>query len=338
VYTRVFEHYAGLSWDEVRERARAFVDPIDGYDPSALPELEGIAEGAGLHLEDLLALNVRTEVMFGLGLRPKECTAVVALPDATADGHTLVAQNWDWKPQTRETCVLLASAPDDGPAFVTMVEAGLLAKTGMNEAGIGLATNTLVSDRDRGEPGVPYHLILRRILQATSFAEAANAVFRPERASSANYLIAHRDGEALDLEAAPGRAAETCLLWPERGVLAHANHFQSTRFMFRDAGLADDGADSLVRQHRAERAIRERRGELSVDAVQETLRDHFDRPSSVCSHPKPGTDPVADYATIASVVMDLTEGAMWVTAGAPCEAHYRRYEAAELFAAARGSD
>jgi isopenicillin-N N-acyltransferase-like protein len=178
-------------------------------------------------------------------------------------------------------------------------------------------------------------VILRRILQAISFADAANAVFRPERASSANYLIAHRDGEALDLEAAPGHAAETCLLWPERGVLAHANHFQSTRFMFRDAGLADDGADSLVRQHRGERAMEEARGALSVDAVQQALRDHFDLPSSVCSHPKPGTDPIEDYATISSVVMDLTEGAMWVTAGTPCEAPYERYQAAELFAAAR---
>ncbi|MFB3737489.1 MAG: C45 family autoproteolytic acyltransferase/hydrolase [Candidatus Velamenicoccus archaeovorus] len=338
LYARVFERYAGLSWDEVRERARAFTEPIDRYDPAALPELEGIAEGAGLHPDDLLALNVRTEVMFGMGLPPRECTAVVALPDATTDGHTIVAQNWDWKPETRETCVLLACAPDDGPAFATVVEAGLLAKTGMNEAGIGLATNALVSDRDRGEPGVPYHLILRRILQATSFAEAANAVFRPERASSANYLIAHRDGEALDLEAAPGRAAETCLLWPERGVLAHANHFQSTRFLFQDAGLADDGADSLVRQHRAERAMHEGAGGLSVPAVQDALRDHFDHPSSVCSHPKPGTDAVEDYATIASVVMDLTEHVMWVTEGPPCEGAYERYDAAELFAAARASD
>ena len=36
---------------------------------------------------------------------------------------------------------------DDGPDFVTVVEAGLLAKTGMNSSGIGLATNALVTDR-----------------------------------------------------------------------------------------------------------------------------------------------------------------------------------------------
>jgi isopenicillin-N N-acyltransferase-like protein len=288
-----------------------------------------------VELDDILALNVRTEVMFGLGIGARECTAVVALPDATTDGHVILAQNWDWKPQTQETCVLLVSAPDDGPAFVTLVEAGLLAKTGMNEAGIGLATNALISDRDQGEPGVPYHAILRRILQADSFAEAANAVFRPERASSANYLVAHRDGEALDLEAAPGRAAETCLIWPEMGVLAHANHFQSTRFMFRDTGLADEGADSLVRQHRAERAMREGAGTLSVSSIQEALRDHFDRPSSVCSHPTPGTDPEEDYATIASVVMDLSVGTLWVTEGTPCRAQFERYDVAQLFSEVR---
>jgi isopenicillin-N N-acyltransferase-like protein len=50
---------------------------------------------------------------------------------------------------------------DEGPDFVTVVEAGLLAKTGMNAAGLGLVTNALVTDADVGEPGLPYHVLLR---------------------------------------------------------------------------------------------------------------------------------------------------------------------------------
>ena len=157
LYEEVFAHYAGLTWEGVRARAGAFVPFIDAFDVTLLPELEGIAEGARLDAEDVLAVNLRTEIMFGLDARPgraalKECTAM-----ATAGPAPLVGQTWDWKPATRDTVILLACVPHDGPGFVSVVEAGLWAKCGMNEAGLALATNALQSSRDRGEPGVPYH-------------------------------------------------------------------------------------------------------------------------------------------------------------------------------------
>ena len=53
-----------------------------------------------------------------------------------------------------------------------MVEAGLLAKTGMNAAGLGLVTNALVTDADVGEPGLPYHVLLRAVLDCGTVTEA----------------------------------------------------------------------------------------------------------------------------------------------------------------------
>src|SRR5437899_11395676 len=80
IYDEVFRAYAGLEWKTVRDRAGAFVEAIDAYDHQVLPEIEGIAEGAGVDAEDVLALNIRTEVMYGLA---RECTAVCARPEAT---------------------------------------------------------------------------------------------------------------------------------------------------------------------------------------------------------------------------------------------------------------
>ena len=51
---------------------------------------------------------------------------------------------------------------------------------------------------------------------------------------------------------------------------------------------------------------------------------------------EPGVDPVEDGATIASVVMDLSAGELWVSAGNPCEVSYERIGLADLLAAARG--
>ena len=324
IYDEVFRVYAGLEWKTVRDRAGEFVDAIDAYDHQLLPEIEGIAEGAGVDAEDVLALNIRTEVMYGLA---RECTAVCARPETTADGRVLLAQNWDWKPAVADTCVLLASAPTGRPAFVTLVEAGLLGKAGMNEAGIGVATNALESSRDRGRTGVPYHAILRRILTSGSFEAAVAAVTHADRSSSANYLIAHRDGRAADIEATPD---ETLVL--EGDVLAH--HFLWRDRPFKDIGRLQ-GTDSIRRQARAEGAMAAGRGGHTAEAIEAILRDHDGQPDSVCAHADPEVDPVEDYVTIASLVMDLTSDEIELTQGPPCESEYERFGAGGLFEAAR---
>src|SRR5690606_39129874 len=98
-------------------------------------EIEGIASGAGLETEHVVALNARTELLFW---QDDGCTGVCVLPEVSANGHTLLAQNWDWRPGCRDTVVLLDARPSTGPAFRTFVEAGLLARSGVNDEGIGV--------------------------------------------------------------------------------------------------------------------------------------------------------------------------------------------------------
>jgi isopenicillin-N N-acyltransferase-like protein len=333
LYDAVFRHYTGLAWAEVRDRAGAFAEWFDDTDVQLLPELEGIAEGAGVDAEDVLALNVRTEVMFGLDTRAaraaaKECTAVGAGPARTADGRVLVAQNWDWKPAARETCVLLAMRPAGRPAFVTLVEAGLLAKAGMNDAGLAVATNALTSSRDRGAPGVPYHAILRRMLTSATHEEAVAEVTQRRRSSSANYLLGSRRGGIIDLEVGPG-GRDT--VWTAPGdLVCHANHFVRPDRPFKDLALLD-GPESRRRQDSAERSLTA--WPIDVASVERALRAHAgpDRgEGSVCAHGDASEPPEADYATIAGIVMDPDAATMHVTHGNPCEAPFEPHLLDEL--------
>jgi isopenicillin-N N-acyltransferase-like protein len=330
LYEDVFRHYTGLRWREDVDRAGAFAGPIDEYDVRLLPELEGIAEGAAVEAEDVLALNVRTEVMFGMAAR--ECTAVCTPADPAEDAHVLLAQNWDWKPGARASCVLLVASPHDGPAFATFVEAGLLAKCGLNATGLGVAANALTSSLDRGGSDVPFHAILRRILTSPSFEEAVDAVTSPVRASSANYLVASRDGRATDLEAAPGGARAVARTDGAR--LAHANHFlgspASGAERGKDLERLDPESSSVARQLAAE-AWLARAASVSVDDLLATFADH-DAP--LCQHALPGATPEEAHETIATVAMDLTDGAIWITDGQPCTTAAERSELASLVAPA----
>ena len=328
IYKGVFRHYAGWEWAQVVEHAARYRPAIQAYAPHYLEEMEGIAEGSGVEEQDVLAINVRTEIMFAAVARKaaQGCTSFVALPEATASRHTLVGQNWDWKPAMGETVIVLEAEQEEGPDFVTVVEAGLLAKVGMNSAGIGLTTNALVSDLDRGDPGVPYHVILRGILDAETMSDALGAVNRLPRASAANYLIAHREGAAINIEAAPGDHSHVYTDFPgEDGLFAHTNHFTCDRFNLKDVSLWD-GPDSPFRWHRMWKFLRASRGGITPDRLQAYLADHVNYPAGICSHPDPRIEPADRYATVASVIMDLDTKTLWLADGKPCETPFRELE------------
>jgi isopenicillin-N N-acyltransferase-like protein len=343
-YRDVFRAYAGWDWDQVRGEASRYEEPIRAFDRRYVEEMQGIADGVGTDLADILSINVRTEVMFAAkaraaeaeasgdgwrqGPRQGECSAFAVLPTASVDGHTLIGQNWDWLLHCFDTVVVLEVEQDDGPNFVSVVEAGLLAKTGMNSSGLGVATNALVVEDDRGVPGVPYHVLLRAFMDCETISDAYAAAQRGFRSSSANYLLAHRDGVAVDLEATPGDFSRLFLVFPDDGVLLHTNHFRAEAFDRKDVSLWVM-PDSPFRLERLKAAVGAERT-VSLDTFRAVLADHANFPSAVCCHPDARMDPHDQGATVASVLMDLDAARIWVAHGHPCTVPYRALDVASL--------
>lgn len=316
-YLDAFRHHHGLSPDAVYELAAAYLPIIHAYDVGTLEEIRGIAEGAALPLEAILALNARSELVYGLTARLADgCTSFAAVGAATADGRTLLGQNWDWKPSVRASTTILAIARDGDPPVLTLTEAGLVGKIGFNGAGIGLVTNFLLSDRRR--IGTPVHLIRRKILTAWTLGDAIGAVLGADRALAANYLIGHADGQVIDLEAWPD---DVLTVQPTGDLLTHANHFQTPPAGFRDLGKRIF-PDSVVRDVRLRRLLAQKPGSLDAPSCQAALRDHFNLPDAICRHADP-RDPEGDrIETLGSVVIDLTDRVLHFCSGPPCRGEY----------------
>ena len=316
-YRWIFEIKSKLSWDQSLAKATEFVACLDEYDSGIMEEIAGIADGSGRSTEEILALNVRTELLFLLAAKADSkgsCTSLAAVPPAAA--HCLLAQNWDWYPQVRDCCVILAEKPQGRPGILQVVEAGIIAKTGFNSAGIGLCTNALVTANWR--VGIPFHAILWRILKSRTMAEAIGAVTGPARASAANYLIGHKDGEAVTLEAAPDAFN---VIFPQNGVISHANHCKVGNADITDL-TPSLWPDSIMRDYRAGKILQQSHGLIDTSAIAQALMDHFDRPNSVCTHANPGLPPHEQGQTNVSVIMDLTERKFLVAKGPPCEHEY----------------
>ncbi len=323
-YAELFHAVAGWDWQRATTEAQRFLPAIEDFAPAYVEELAGVAEGAEVAREDVLAINVRTEILYSARVRaalatpvPSECSAFASV---SADGRVLVGQNWDWMPFARDTVVVLQAVPDDGPAFVTVVEAGLLAKFGVNSAGLALMTNALACTEDQADVGVPYHVMLRALLECDTTTDALARLDQSARASSANYLIADSTGSIVDVEARPGGPESLHRLEPAGdGLLLHTNHFTSAEFRGVDyADLVE--TTSHVRLQRLVDVVRSQPSD--VDGFAAALSDHTNSPDSVCRHPDRSLDMAEQTETVASVLVDLSERSARLSEGPPCQRGY----------------
>jgi isopenicillin-N N-acyltransferase-like protein len=343
---RGVEHYAAqlaqtsCDWPAVRGLVHDCLPRIAAFEPAYIEEMRGIAEGAGLEFEAVVLLNARTEILklgarrrgierseaaeqAGDGREPASpddaCTGVVALPDATQGGRLIHAQNWDWKVECAETAVVLRIRRQEGPDLLTFTEAGGLARSGLNAAGIAITANYLECDRDYRQVGVPLALIRRKVLESEHLALAMRAVYATPKSAANNMIVSHAGGVAIDFECAPD---ETFQVHPERGLLVHANHWVSPVALakLRDTGIANTPC-TLYRDLRVRGLLAPQVGTLTREAVKAALLDDFAAPWSVCRPPRPTVNGTMT-ATVATIVMEPALGIMEV---APLPALDRRF-------------
>ena len=332
VYFDMWRTLWGVERKAILEKSHALVEVIGGYDADILEELDGVAKGAGLSLDEIVAINARYEINFALGLaslyQGGGCTSISSLPPVTRDGHTLIGQTWDWLPRFQEFNVILKADQKGKPSVVTQPEAGVLAHRGMNSVGIGACFNGLASSRDAFGATMPCLLIMRRILNSESFSQALAAVFQAKATVSGNFFIAHRDGEAVSLEMSP---ADVGFLYPEDGILTHSNHFVALkgREDFADM-LKSIYPDTLLRDQRARHLLEPEKGHIDVNSFQSVFRDHFSQPNSICRHLDDRVDGIKQWVTLYSAIMDLNEPAMYVAKGYPCQSEYEKVDCSDL--------
>jgi isopenicillin-N N-acyltransferase-like protein len=330
-YREIFEYYGSLDWSQARVLGLTYRDAIREFDPRYLEELQGVAEATELEEEDLLALNARTEILATASVDrserrfPPECTSFGCFPRSKASEPTLIGQNWDWLELTRDCLIVLEAQQSDGPAFMTIVEAGLLAKCGMNAAGVGLATNALLAESDRDITGVPYHVLLRAILESTSVVKAIERIQGCVRASSANFLIGQADGVGMNIEAAAGDFKRLFFTEPQDALLVHTNHFLHSSFRGVDLSLLES-PDSPVRLSRFRQLLGYDGVLRDVGTFRAALADHAEFPASICAHAEEDEPPPARWATLTSVIMDLNNRHVWVAPGNPCQSEFTRLD------------
>lgn len=306
-------------WDGITNFSRRYLKHIEKYDPDIIDEIKGIAFGAGVSFDDIVAINARTEIL-RRGKNLEGCTSFSVMPACTASGDTILGQNWDWNPAQKDAVFVLRIRQKEKPAICMITEGGLVGKIGFNSCGIGVCFNALKTD-NQGD-GVPAHVILRGILNADNFEDAVKAVYRGGIASSANYLISCCEGKAADIET---DAANYDIIYPEAGILAHANHYVSPRLTMMEDYVKYKTTSSLLRHARINQLLYEYEREITQDHLKAILSDHASYPDSICRHEEAVNPPEITNCTVFSVIMNLNKREMIAAMGEPCRNKFSRF-------------
>jgi predicted choloylglycine hydrolase len=287
--------------------ARACAQVVGRFHPSLLDEFRGYAQAQGRPWEEVLP-------HFSLNLPEGTLSDCTTLARRLPDGHLLVARNYDFLYTQRQRYLRRLSPP--GYPATLGTQAGLIGSCydGVNSHGLFAALHLIQAHiAERVEPGVPFHLVPRILLETCRTAQ--EAVARLEEMPHLfpfNYLVADPH-DVFAVEVYPGRVR---VRRPAGDGLVVTNYYESPDMR------PLQGRRDLTKQIERVRWIEARMAEDALhDATggwawaERLLRDHA---VPVCHH-RP------NQATLWSLVADLTARRVAYCLGAPCRNEFREW-------------
>lgn len=115
----MFQYTSDMSWASVLQLAAEFGATCQSLVPDLYAEMQGIADGAGVDVLDILALNSRSEI--ALGNFRDGCTS---LSWKKGGESQMLAQNWDWTNDVKRNLALVNIERDGKPGIYMVIEVG----------------------------------------------------------------------------------------------------------------------------------------------------------------------------------------------------------------------
>ncbi|PLB33369.1 putative acyl-CoA:6-aminopenicillanic-acid-acyltransferase [Aspergillus candidus] len=303
VYEEMFDFTSQVTWETVKDYAREFQVTLQRLTPDLYSEMEGIAEGAGLDVLDIVALNCRSELALELYTNVADgCTSVSW---KKTENSRLLAQNWDWTSLVSGNIVLMSVEREGKPKVFMVTEAGVVGKIGFNSAGVGVGLNAIKA-RPCETSKLPIHVALRLCLESTSVDQALSTISKLGGLASAQYIVLADNERSLGLELSP--LGDFVLEEDDNGIVTHTNHFIANRSIGDEPWQPD--SDTRLRR------VQQLCSELMDDGVHgkhatpAILRDRifsdmYNMPNSICRQADLTRHPTMRSSTLFNIVMNL---------------------------------
>jgi len=293
--------------DELLRYAGACLKPIRQLSSELIDELEGMAEGSGLRLEEHVLITLHEE-LWHRGVIPAvdHCTAVAVGTPATCDGHTYVGESWDWFAQLYGKSQMLLWKRTDGPSVIGYSYPGLWTGAGMNSAGIALCWTSAFDKSIPGPAvGVPSYALISHLLYQPTLEAVEEEAKRARRAGWFTFVMADGNGRLLNIEGSPERMATE---WG-RGTMSRV--YYGTREMTRTP--AGQPIECHPQCARMRELLDSAKGHIDLASIKRFFADHETR--WICKH----------FGSIDAMVFDTTSRQAHVTRGPGCLGRWQSF-------------
>jgi len=279
------DHVAGLL------DATRFLPAIESATPDLLEEVRGIAEGAAVSFERVLAYNLMDEEWWYSEARGhRHGCSLVAIAGGDG-GAAILAQNMDLPEVMDGGQTILRSTAPDGSRTVVLTSAGLIGLTGCNSDGVGVCVNTL-SMLHHSPEGLPVAFVLRGLLERRSVAGAEAFLRAVPHASGQHYAVACGE-DVAGFECSAGAVISSD---GGAGRFWHTNHPLASRDLDPAAEEPGGTADS---HRRLARLAESGPGVQSAADCEELLAD---KRAPLCVAP----EAEHNWLTFGSIAMELS--------------------------------
>lgn len=334
---------AGMNGDEYIEQfleETRFCEAAQRWSPDLLEEVKGIAEGAGVDLKPIFALQLLDEEMWysrGIGvglslLEDEHCSGLGVF--GQRDAAPVLGQNIDLLDYGDGLQALLQiKDPASGLNSFVLTLAGLIGLNGLNNRSIGICCNSLLQ-LNHATNGLPVAFVVRKVLAQSQLKDVVGFIRSVRHASGQNYIVGNTE-EILDFECS---ANEVCQFVPYAGAKQVYNTnlplVNDDQEMYREwvsklpPGKnqdADTARTNFETRLESLKGRLERSSEpITVETVKSILGSHNSSEHPLCRHKKPGGG--ARAMTVASATMVLSSSpVLHVAFGPPCSTQFQEF-------------
>jgi len=313
-----------------------FTDAIRKWTPALLDEVEGIAEGAGIDFETMMAFQfVDEEWWFGrnkrLDIRLPETRRCTVCGVYGQEGlPTLLAQNLDFFSFTHGHQVLLKIDHENSSLeSYVLTYTGLIGTNGLNSGSVSVCVNALLQ-LDQRTDGLPVAFVVRGILEQPDYEKAVRFVTGIDHASGQAYTIGGSD-EIASFERSANKVVPF-LPYPGAKRIYHTNHpiVSSDQGIYKEQVLKKIPAErkkegpglSERRYATLEKRLKDRTNSRRVSAktLKAALGSHDD---PICCH-KPENGSVGLFSVCS--VMELSDSSVLnLSPGPACSTEFSKY-------------
>jgi len=279
--------------------------------PGIYDEVRGLSVGASISLDLAVLLQIRREI---IGTSPFTLTG---------DCSTVGIYNVD-KVINAQTIDLNGDMTNLGNVFRINIKgdknnseilqysfSGLLGYMGMNNKGLSVTINLVVSDD--WKIGVPPYLLARKFLEFETIEECIELVKNIPIASSRSFLIQDKNKQViLEVTTDDFRIIQS-------DFLIHTNHFLHKDFISKDVL-------NVLSKNSSQKRYQILKENLSKTSNKEDIvnifKDHSLFPVGICAHSRGN---IHINETVASVIMYPPERKFYALKGKPCENNYNLF-------------